>query len=345
MWKMSRFQELKDLYKRRLINAARGDLFGHFERSISGIEKEIDHKRKLLGLVLNHDIKQQRAVHVVAHENAPPARRVAMADKASSTTAGKRTAGPQSDSTIPAKRFVAKKATNVEKSFQHLVDRDAGESLSVLLTRRTRELDAEKGRAEALKVEMTDLREEMTALREESQRQKEELEKQISELRAALDVQTTQQDVNSPEKPLSSPRLSSKPTSSASCSPSSFSIIPADSSHFHRLCRQHPDIKIREVKPEDHTTLLRMSQGRADRYGCLLFRFVTPEEKYRAWCVTTNWDGSRGKWELPGNLKEFLVNTMRQKFSPMSGRDEKMLINRINEVLRTPRQFALGLIH
>lgn len=259
----------------------------------------------------------------------------------SSTTAGKRTAGPQSDSTIPAKRFVAKKA--------HLVDRDAGESLSVLLTRRTRELDAEKGRAEALKVEMTDLREEMTALREESQRQKEELEKQISELRAALDVQTTQQDVsvNSPEKPLSSPRLSSKPTStsSASCSPSGFSIIPADSSHFHRLCRQHPDIKIREVKPEDHTTLLRMSQGRADRYGCLLFRFVTPEEKYRAWCVTTNWDGSRGKWELPGNLKEFLVNTMRQKFSPMSGRDEKMLINRINEVLRTPRQFALGLIH
>ncbi|XP_067468972.1 zinc finger protein 62 homolog [Thunnus thynnus] len=58
---MSRFQELKDLFKQRLINAARGDLFGHFERSISGVEKEIDHKRKLLDLVLNPDIKLQRA--------------------------------------------------------------------------------------------------------------------------------------------------------------------------------------------------------------------------------------------------------------------------------------------
>ncbi|XP_044192031.1 zinc finger protein 260-like isoform X3 [Thunnus albacares] len=59
---MSRFQELKDLFKQRLINAARGDLFGHFERSISGVEKEIDHKRKLLDMVLNPDIKLQRTV-------------------------------------------------------------------------------------------------------------------------------------------------------------------------------------------------------------------------------------------------------------------------------------------
>ncbi|XP_042291743.1 zinc finger and SCAN domain-containing protein 2-like [Thunnus maccoyii] len=58
---MSRFQELKDLFKQRLINAARGDLFGHFERSISGVVKEIDHKRKLLDLVLNPDMKLQRA--------------------------------------------------------------------------------------------------------------------------------------------------------------------------------------------------------------------------------------------------------------------------------------------
>ncbi|XP_044191999.1 zinc finger protein 62 homolog isoform X2 [Thunnus albacares] len=58
---MSRFQELKDLFKQRLINAARGDLFGHFERSISGVEKEIDHKRKLLDMVLNPDMKLQRA--------------------------------------------------------------------------------------------------------------------------------------------------------------------------------------------------------------------------------------------------------------------------------------------
>ncbi|XP_062292348.1 uncharacterized protein LOC133996742 [Scomber scombrus] len=58
---MSRFQELKDLFKRRLINEARADLFEHFEESISGVEKEIDHKRKLLDLVLHPDVKLLRA--------------------------------------------------------------------------------------------------------------------------------------------------------------------------------------------------------------------------------------------------------------------------------------------
>ncbi|XP_053190776.1 zinc finger protein 84-like [Scomber japonicus] len=57
---MSRFQELKDLFKRRLINAARAHLFEHFEESISGVEKKIDHKRKLLDLVLYPDVKLQR---------------------------------------------------------------------------------------------------------------------------------------------------------------------------------------------------------------------------------------------------------------------------------------------
>lgn len=48
------------------------------------------------------------------------------------------------------------------------------ESLSVLLTRRTAELCAEKRRTEALKVEMVALEEKMIAMRKESQRQKEE---------------------------------------------------------------------------------------------------------------------------------------------------------------------------
>ncbi|KAF1382150.1 hypothetical protein PFLUV_G00161470 [Perca fluviatilis] len=111
-----------------------------------------------------------------------------------------------------------------------------------------------------------------------------------------------------------------------------------------RRPRQHPDVAMRDVTPEDHLALLRMSQGRADRYGCLLFRFVTPEEKYRAWCVTTNWDGSGGKWALPGNLKAFLLNALRQRFPPVAAREEKMLIDRVNEALRTPRQFPVGVI-
>lgn len=182
-----------------------------------------------------------------------------------------------------------------------------------------------------------------------NQRQKEELLKEIRDLRAALDTHKTQQDgsVNSPERQLLTPRLNSNTTTtalactSASCSPSGHSII---SSPFHRVSWQHPDMEIREVGPQHHSTLLQMSHGCPDRYGCLLFRFVTPEEKYWAWCVTTNWHGSRGKWELPGNLKEFLVNTLRQKFSDMAARDEMMLVDRISEVLRQPHQFPMRLI-
>lgn len=139
-------------------------------------------------------------------------------------------------------------------------------------------------------------------------------------------------------QPLLFPILAKTLTAKASASRSS-ALGP-----FHKFTNQHPDIEICKVTQEDHLMLLRMSQERPDRYGCLLFRFVTPEEKYRAWCITTNWDGSRGKWELPRNLKVFLVHTLRQRFSQVLARDEKMMVDRINEVLRTPCQFAMGLI-
>ncbi|CAM4572596.1 unnamed protein product [Leuciscus chuanchicus] len=43
------------------------------------------------------------------------------------------------------------------------------------------------------------------------------------------------------------------------------------------------------------------SRGRPDRYGCLLFRAVVPQQLYEEWASTTNWDGSRGKRGLPVN--------------------------------------------
>lgn len=55
--------------------------------------------------------------------------------------------------------------------------------------------------------------------------------------------------------------------------------------------------------------------------------------------------GSRGKCELPGNLKDFLVNTVRQTFPSVGRREEKMLVDRINEVLQTLLQFEMGLLH
>ncbi|XP_018542108.1 gastrula zinc finger protein xFG20-1 isoform X13 [Lates calcarifer] len=59
---MSRFQDLKDSFKRRLLTAVRKDLFGHLERKISEYEKEIDRNRKLLDLVSNSDLKRPGSV-------------------------------------------------------------------------------------------------------------------------------------------------------------------------------------------------------------------------------------------------------------------------------------------
>ncbi|GAA6221423.1 gastrula zinc finger protein XlCGF57.1-like, partial [Lates japonicus] len=59
---MSRFQELKASFKRRLLTSVRKDLFGHLERKISEYKKEIDRNRKLLDLVPNCDLKRRGSV-------------------------------------------------------------------------------------------------------------------------------------------------------------------------------------------------------------------------------------------------------------------------------------------
>uniref|UniRef100_A0A3B4T4Q5 C2H2-type domain-containing protein n=1 Tax=Seriola dumerili TaxID=41447 RepID=A0A3B4T4Q5_SERDU len=48
---MARFQDVKESFKQRLLTTVRKDMFGHFERTISEYEKEIDRKRKLLDMV------------------------------------------------------------------------------------------------------------------------------------------------------------------------------------------------------------------------------------------------------------------------------------------------------
>ena len=54
-------QDLKDLFKQRLLTAAREDLIGHFETTVCRYEKEIDRQQKLLDVVLKPEIKLQRA--------------------------------------------------------------------------------------------------------------------------------------------------------------------------------------------------------------------------------------------------------------------------------------------
>ena len=107
--------------------------------------------------------------------------------------------------------------------------------------------------------------------------------------------------------------------------------------HVHK---QHPPIEMPVVRAEEHESLLAQSSNRYDRYGCLLFRHCITEEMYAEWQRTTNWDGCRGKTELPENLKKYVEDCVKNKFQIRERRDMKLLVDRVNECLRSPRLSA-----
>ncbi|XP_040909631.1 zinc finger protein Xfin-like [Toxotes jaculatrix] len=76
--KMSGLRDLKDSLRRRLLSAVRHDLFGHFERTVSDYEKELDRSRKLLDMVSNTDSKRRGAdvqQQLVRKDESPSERR------------------------------------------------------------------------------------------------------------------------------------------------------------------------------------------------------------------------------------------------------------------------------
>ena len=160
-----------------------------------------------------------------------------------------------------------------------------------------------------------------------------EMRAMIRDLHAAMREQGTHMDVSTtPVRPL--PRSTSTPASETQMSPLALSCTDVSI----QLPRQHPDVILRNVGPEDHASIHHQSYGQVGRYGCLLFRRIISEEKYREWSKTTNWDGSRGKRELPQNLKNYLVDSLKQKFPGMQKKDLKEVTDKINEYLRTTRK-------
>ncbi|XP_018953670.2 uncharacterized protein LOC109083330 [Cyprinus carpio] len=99
----------------------------------------------------------------------------------------------------------------------------------------------------------------------------------------------------------------------------------------------HPDLQFSPPTLEHTDIMMIQSRGRPDRYGCLLFRAVVPEQRYAEWATTTNWDGSRGKFALPMNIRQFVTSTVSQRFPHMSSADSKRIKDRVNEFLRSPR--------
>lgn len=162
----------------------------------------------------------------------------------------------------------------------------------------------------------------------------EEIRAGIGQLRAALREQRT------PVGPVPSPPSTPEPSPSrARTSPLARSFASASSV---LISQQHPDVTLRHVGPKDYALIRERSHSQVGRYGCLLFRKIISEENYKAWCKTTNWDGSKGKQALPHNVKNFVVETLKKQFPKMVVKDLKDCIDKINEFLRTPRRSSQG---
>ena len=176
------------------------------------------------------------------------------------------------------------------------------------------------------KTQEAEMKAEVAALKDTIRRLQEEWRQQRVALGATPERRTPQSDT---------------PTSAPPVSPPAPLVFPAppvhNSSVFSRVSRQHANIVLKELRPEDYESINRRSNNRVDRYGSLLFRSVISNSTYKSWCLNTNWDGSRGKCELPKNLKQFIVTTLQQRFPGLTPVDEKNFVSRINEALRTPR--------
>eukprot|EP00063_Salmo_salar_P078555 XP_014053390.1 PREDICTED: uncharacterized protein LOC106603801 [Salmo salar] len=105
----------------------------------------------------------------------------------------------------------------------------------------------------------------------------------------------------------------------------------------------HPDISIPRLTPERNELLTEHSMGRPDRYALLLFQECVSKERYHEWAQNTNWDGSRGKFGLPVNLRVFIMKNVSQMFLSLSDATRKSIKDRLNEYLRKPRKSGYGM--
>ncbi|CAL9704474.1 unnamed protein product [Knipowitschia caucasica] len=273
-----------------------------------------------------------------------------------------------------AKRLVTKKAAAVSMSLvRDNKDRwmaDIEQRLAV----RTAELTAERARVSQLLAENEKLHADLSASRAEtaaSRAETDNLQQELQGLRETSQSGLLVQDLRAGLGQLQSTPIRPNTTHSTSVRPkpshstpvrpilrsastpapelecSDFQMSPlALSCSFNESLEiplQRPDVSLRHFGPEDHARLHQQSFGQVGRYGCLLFRHIISEENYQAWTKTTNWDGSRGKLELPQNVKSFVLGTLKKHFPGMDRAELKECVDKINEFLRTTRRNAKGL--
>lgn len=104
-----------------------------------------------------------------------------------------------------------------------------------------------------------------------------------------------------------------------------------------------PDITLNQVSLETRHRLYvksatRNGPPRPDRFATLMFKSLIPLDVYQNWTRTVNFDGSRGKYALPHNLRETILKAIDETFQvPMTAVDFNMIKERINEFLRNRR--------
>ncbi|KAJ8263686.1 hypothetical protein COCON_G00161430 [Conger conger] len=193
------------------------------------------------------------------------------------------------------------------------------ESASLSLAQRAEELDAERREAQ-VKLSAAEERRHMADI-----------------VSAQSDLQTQVLQLMAANQKLAE-ELSATRTPPAPEAPRPASTPPTNSLP-NRVNKQHPDMAIPELKAERELKISQLSAGRSDRYGCYLFQAAVGTRTYHAWCCNTNWSGVGGKWGLPRNLQEYLLNTLAEKFPGFGYRETRVFIDRINELLRKPRKF------
>ncbi|CAL9685422.1 unnamed protein product [Knipowitschia caucasica] len=274
-------------------------------------------------------------------------------------TPGKRSPASSLRQCKTAKRLVTKKAAAVSMSLvRDNKDRwmaDIEQRLAV----RTAELTAERARVGQLLAENEKLHADLSASRAET----DNLQQQLQGLRETTQSGLLVQDLraglgqlqsalllahSTPVRPNTTHSTPARPIPRSASTPepdiewSEFQMsplaLPCSFNESLEIPRQRPDVSLRHFGPEDHSRIHQQSFGQVGRYGCLLFRHIISEENYQTWTKTTNWDGSRGKLQLPQNVKSFVLGTLKTHFPGMDRAELKECVDKINEFLRTTRR-------
>ena len=101
---------------------------------------------------------------------------------------------------------------------------------------------------------------------------------------------------------------------------------------------QRPDIQLTEFTAFELARLRRLAGDSPGLFGRLVLCYSITSATYTLWLLTTNWNGSRNKFELPTNLKEFVMRHVNAAFPGNPKENKRLVIYTVDDYLRKPRK-------